>query len=287
MTGDTAQQPRVAAPSDAFGFGDNWQRYVAEHLTPERTRIARESLRDLVGVDLAGQYLLDIGCGSGLFSLGAHDLGAARVVSVDVDPSSVASTRNLRERAGSPESWTVVPGSILDPLLIDELDPADVVYSWGVLHHTGDMWTAIRNAAKLVKPGGLFVIAIYNDARGKRFINAERWLTIKRAYNRSPRLGKRAMELLYTGWFAADELRGGKNPRTVIREYRHSRGMAYKTDVVDWLGGYPYEFASADEIAGFCEKSCGLETVRIERVSDTNLANNEFVFRRPASPQPR
>src|SRR3954468_13973948 len=102
MTTDT--QHTVEAPPDAFGFGRNWQRYVAEYLSPERERIAADSLRELLDVDLAGRSFLDIGCGSGLFSLCAHKAGAREVVSLDVDPDSVAATKYLRERAGEPDN---------------------------------------------------------------------------------------------------------------------------------------------------------------------------------------
>lgn len=280
MTHETSDKPRVSAPDDAFGFGRNWQTYVAEHLTPEAERIARDSLIELVG-DIAGKSILDIGSGSGLFSLGAYKLGAARIVSIDVDPDSVASTRHLRERAGAPDLWTVQPGSILDDELVGELKPADIVYSWGVLHHTGDMWKAIRNAAKLVRPGGQFVIAIYNRADGARFFNSERWQTIKRFYNHSPRPVQVGMELGYRGQFAARKLLKRRNPLAFSRDYKRTRGMALKTDMIDWLGGYPYEFASTDEIIRFCEAELGFTTVRVNALTGRGTGNNEFVFERP------
>jgi len=282
MTHDVTDKPRVAAPGDAFGFGRNWQDYVAEHLTPERERIARESVRGLVGDDIAGRSFLDIGSGSGLFSLAAHDLGATPIVSIDVDPDSVASTRALRERAGAPEAWTVRAGSILDDALVAELESADVVYSWGVLHHTGEMWKAIRNAASLVKPGGLFVIAIYNRADGARVFKSELWVKLKRFYNRVPRPVQAGMEGGYRASFALRKLLRGKNPVAWEREYQRERGMAIKTDIRDWLGGYPYEFASADEIVRFCEGELGFSTRKVNRVPDKDTANNEFVFERPA-----
>src|SRR4051812_9075894 len=177
----TEAQNRVSAPPDAFGFGRNWQRYVSEYLTPEREKIAADSLRDLLEVDLSGRSFLDIGCGSGLFSLCAHKAGAREVISLDVDPDSVASTKLLRERSGEPGNWRVLHGSILDEAVVADLPQAEVVYSWGVLHHTGDMWPAIRNAASLVAPGGTFCIAIYNRVTEGR-IDSERWFKIKRRY---------------------------------------------------------------------------------------------------------
>ena len=141
----------VAPPPDAFRFGRNWRRYISTYLDADRERVAAESLRDLVG-DLDQKSFLDVGCGSGLFSMCAYRAGAVNVVSIDVDPDAVTATRELQTRADAPPNWRVLHQSILAPDILAELEPADVVYSWGVLHHTGDMYTAIRNAADLVKP---------------------------------------------------------------------------------------------------------------------------------------
>jgi SAM-dependent methyltransferase len=280
MTADhPATSPTVAPPPDAFRFGRNWRRYVSSYLDPDRERIAAESLQELVG-DLRGKTFLDIGCGSGLFSMCAHRAGAAEVVSLDVDPDAVAATRELHAQSGAPEAWRVLHRSILAAELRDELQPADVVYSWGVLHHTGDMYPAIRNAAALVKPGGLFAIAIYNRAT-RRWLDSERWRRIKRAYNHAPRLGQIAMELGYALYRSLGCLRTRQSPLRVAREYRQSRGMAPWTDLVDWLGGYPYEFATAQEIVDFCERSCGLRCVKVDPVSEADTGNNQFVFERP------
>lgn len=270
---------QTTAPPDAFHFGKNWQRYVERHLNPTRERIARQSLMDLLEVDLSGKSFLDIGAGSGLFSLCAYRLGAERIVSVDVDAQSVESCRALRASVGDPQQWEVAQGSILDGALLERLAPADVVYSWGVLHHTGDMYTAIRNASRLVVMDGIFAIAIYNHARGRR-LDSRRWLAIKRTYNRLPRPAQIAMELAYqVAWFL-NELRHGRNPVRMAREYKHSRGMARTTDLIDWLGGYPYEFASAEEIVEFCERECGMRATKVLSVPTTGIGNNQFVFRR-------
>jgi 2-polyprenyl-3-methyl-5-hydroxy-6-metoxy-1,4-benzoquinol methylase len=283
MTTSTHNQSRStpAPPPDAFRFGRNWQRYVDTRLDDERKQIAAESLRELVG-DLAGKRFLDIGCGSGLFSLCAERARAREVVSVDVDPESVAATAQLRASAGSPESWQVLHGSILDEGFAGSLEPADVVYSWGVLHHTGDMYRGIRNAAALVAPGGTFAIAIYNTVSG-RWLNSQRWLRIKRTYNHSPRVAQKAMEAVYWCYWLAGRIRNRQNPIRVARGYRASRGMALWTDLVDWLGGYPYEFATAEEIVGFCEEQCGLRIVKVIPVRNKGGGNNEFVFVRPTA----
>jgi 2-polyprenyl-3-methyl-5-hydroxy-6-metoxy-1,4-benzoquinol methylase len=270
----------TAPPPDAYPFGRNWQRYIRTHLSPERERIAEQSLRELLGIDLSGRSFLDIGAGSGLFSLGAYRLGAAKIASVDVDPDAVACCQHLHRREGEPEHWSVRQGSILDSGLVAELEPADVVYSWGVLMCTGDMRRAISNTAELVKPGGLLAIAIYNRVT-EGPIDSERWLRIKRAYNRSPRPVQLLMEGAYVGLWALGTARHGANPLRAAREYKHRRGMALMTDVSDWMGGYPYEFATADEIVELCEGQLGLRVRKVVPVSPRDYGNNEFVFERP------
>jgi 2-polyprenyl-3-methyl-5-hydroxy-6-metoxy-1,4-benzoquinol methylase len=281
-----SEAPAVKAPADAFAFGRNWQRYVEAYLDPERIAIAMRSLDGLIEENLAGRTFIDIGAGSGLFSLCAYQAGAADVVSIDVDPDSVAACRELRGRSGNPINWTVLEGSVLDPDFVGGLVPGDIVYSWGVLHHTGDMYTGIRQAARLVKPGGLFVIAIYNCAIG-RFLDSDRWLRIKRRYNHSNRAAQRVMEVVFVCYWTATRLRARQNPVRIAREYKKNRGMALKTDLIDWLGGYPYEYATANEIVRFCRDELGLEVVKVLSNPPTGTGNNQFVFRHPPDPLAR
>jgi SAM-dependent methyltransferase len=270
----------MRAPADAFAFGKNWQLYVDRYLDPERVTIAAQSLGELIEDGLAGRTFLDIGCGSGLFSLCAHEAGA-EVVSLDVDPDSVAACRELRRRAGEPDTWTVLEGSILDDELVEVLPSADVVYSWGVLHHTGDMWTAIEHAARPMRPDGLFALSIYNRSTG-RFLDSDRWLAIKRRYNHSGPATRRTLEAAHLGHWTWSQVAARKNPVRVARSYKRNRGMALRTDLLDWLGGYPYEYATADEIVDFCRDRLGLEPVKVRANPPTGIGNNEFVFRRPA-----
>lgn len=270
--------PGAPRPVDAFEFGRNWQRYIESYLQPERVEIAAHSLADLVGGDLSGKLFLDIGAGSGLFSLCAHKAGAARVISVDVDPDSVDACRMLRESVGDPENWAILEGSILDSGFTSTLPRADVVYSWGVLHHTGDMYTALRNAATLVTPAGLLCIAIYNRVTG-RFLDSRRWWKIKHRYNHSPRVVQRAMEIAHFSYWIARQFSARRNPIRVSADYKRSRGMALRTDLVDWLGGYPYEYATAEEIVSFCRTECGLEEIKVVRTGTRDIGNNQFVFR--------
>jgi 2-polyprenyl-6-hydroxyphenyl methylase/3-demethylubiquinone-9 3-methyltransferase len=273
----------ASADADPFSFGRNWNDFLEQGLDAEGIEAAKSRTAEFLGLQsLAGLSFLDIGCGSGLFSYVAHALGAGRVVSFDVDPLSVACCRRLRERAGNPDSWEVFEGSILDPRLAGRIAPADVVYSWGVLHHTGDMWSAVRAAAGLVKPGGLFFIAIYNKVEYdtlNHLRGSHGWLRVKRAYNRSGTLGRRLMEATSAAKDVASWLLTLRNPVREISRYKQKRGMSWWHDIVDWLGGYPYEFATAAEIFNFCHGELGLQLERMKTV--TSIGCNEFLFLRP------
>jgi SAM-dependent methyltransferase len=262
-----------------FSFGRNWQRFVERCLTPEREAIARDSITQFLELsDLHNRTFLDVGCGSGMFSLGAYRLGAQHVISIDVDPFSVHCCEELKHRAGDPENWDVRAGSILDDSFVAQLHKADVVYAWGSLHHTGEMWRAIRNAAALVQPGGLLYLSIYNKVTGRK--GSELWLKVKRLYNRSPKPAKRLLETAYfLRYGILSQLASFRNPWTFYNRYPQGRGMNYWIDIRDWLGGYPYEFASAGEIFRVCGRQLGMQLVNLRTTS--TLGVNEFVFRKP------
>jgi len=146
-----------------FSFGKNWQRFL-NSLNEDRSKSAELSLTDFLRLDdLQDKTFLDVGCGSGLFSYAAFRLGARKMVSFDLNPFSVACCRYLHDQANSPDHWEVHEGSILDGIFCSKLGRFDIVYAWGVLHHTGDMWRAMKNAAELVNDGGYYNIAIYRD----------------------------------------------------------------------------------------------------------------------------
>ncbi|MCP4891312.1 MAG: class I SAM-dependent methyltransferase, partial [Planctomycetaceae bacterium] len=222
---------------------------------------------------IRGKKFIDVGCGSGLSSLVARRLGAT-VHSFDFDTESVECTRELKRRYFQNDSeWTIDQGSVLNQEYLQELGTFDVVYSWGVLHHTNEMWTAIENAISLVNERGSFFISIYNDQGGK----SDAWRALKKLYC-SGRLGRLAacsigMPILGVAPLVSSVYQG----KNLFRQYSQRRGMSMMTDWFDWLGGYPFEVATPEQIVQFC-LARGFQLTNLRTTN--GHGTNEFVLRR-------
>jgi SAM-dependent methyltransferase len=285
------REVRIGEPQETaeetvrFAFGKNWQSFVRDHLNQEKIDEAKKSMVEFCKADtlITAKTFIDVGCGSGLFSLAAYQLGACDIVSFDIDPDSVKCCEYLRQKEGHSQHWQIKQGSVLDGNFVSTLGKYDFVYSWGVLHHTGSMWKAIENASKLVSEDGAFCIGIYNkaDAWGVypdgRCGPSHLWVKEKRLYSKLPSPLQGLIDLSVMSVLVILYVLTFTNPIKKIRRHRDFRGMSWRIDIKDWLGGYPYEYASVDEVFNFVKKlGFSLENLKC----NNGLMNNEYLFRR-------
>lgn len=253
---------------ERFAFGDNWSRFLSV-LDEDKIIQAVDSLKSMLDVDcLSGKRFLDVGSGSGLFSLAAKRLGA-EVVSFDFDPQSVACTQELKNRYFSAdEGWDVQAGSVLDAEYLAGLGVFDIVYSWGVLHHTGDMWKALANVSGCVAEGGKLFIALYNyQPFASRY-----WKFVKKTYNKY-RFTRPLFVFVHVVYPVI--------PSVLLKFFqkrKYPRGMSVRYDLYDWLGGYPFEVSKPEQVFDFY-KARGFQLSVLKTVGG-RLGCNEFVFKK-------
>ncbi|WP_447968609.1 class I SAM-dependent methyltransferase [Nitrospira sp. M1] len=251
-----------------FEFGKNWRRFI-ELLNDARVVEAKKSLQTMLEVqDFRHKSFLDAGSGSGLFSLAARTLGAS-VYSFDFDEEAVTCTKTLRRQFFPDDSeWKIQRGDVLDQEFLNSIQTYDVVYSWGVLHHTGAMWTALENIAVVVNVEGYLYIAIYND----QGVISRYWFHVKKIYN-SSRLGKMLMVAVH-----APYLYGLRRLVRMIQGRKVPRGMDLWRDMMDWLGGFPFEVAKPDAIIDVFANR-GFRLMKLKTCGGRHGCN-EFIFRR-------
>lgn len=221
-----------------FKFGENWINY-AESIDEARIVQAIVDLQRLSGRPrLDGVSFLDIGCGSGLHALAAARLGATRIVGIDLDPDSITASRHTLERFAPSAPVVFETRSVFD-LSAVYFGTFDVVYSWGVLHHTGDMDRAIACAAELVSTNGVFLFALY-----KRTLFCPIWRYFKHWYSNMPAESQDAARRRYIALKRFWSELHGRDFDKYIKQYSKARGMDFYSDVHDWLGGYPYQSIS-------------------------------------------
>jgi SAM-dependent methyltransferase len=277
---DVKTHGQAVSAGERFGFGENWASFLTV-LDEERIQQAVDSLRHVLDVvSFEGQSFLDVGSGSGLFSLAARRLGA-KVISFDYDPQSAACTKELKRRYfQDDDNWEVQVGSVLDKAYLASLGRFDFVYSWGVLHHTGAMWEALANVDNNVAATGKLFIALYNDQGGV----SKRWHTVKKIYNRLPYVVRPIFAFaiylpLELRSFSIHLLRG--NPIAYfkqIKNYKRGRGMSWWHDLIDWVGGFPFEVCKPEQVFDFY-KNRGYRLIHLKTCAG-GLGCNEFVFQR-------
>ncbi|MDC1073056.1 class I SAM-dependent methyltransferase [Gammaproteobacteria bacterium] len=258
-----------------FDFGENWKHYSNAVLTQNHISEAEEAFETLTReIDLKSRNFLDVGFGQGLSAFLAAKKGA-NVTCLDINlkcEEALKSTEKFFDSSVK-KNINLNIGSILDSSIIKKFKNDfprgfDVIHSWGVLHHTGNMNQAFFNCASMLAEDGFLIIAIYN-----RHWSSPVWRVLKRIYCNTPVIGKKILITFFTPIiFLAKLIVTGKNP------LRSARGMDFFVDIVDWVGGYPYEYASVVEIEEIGRKN----NLQLENVRPSNVPTgcNEFIFRR-------
>jgi SAM-dependent methyltransferase len=279
MVHPTSAQVEILS-GERFQFGENWSAFLRV-IDEQRIHAAQASLAQMLETDtLLGKRFLDVGSGSGLFSLAARRLGA-RVHSFDYDGQSVACTAELKRRYFDGDGeWIVQEGSVLDEAFLRGLGTFDIVYSWGVLHHTGAMWRAMENVAPLVGEGGKLFISIYND-QGPA---SRRWAFVKRVYCKSgPAVRWGVLGGVVALWGSRALARRVFRLRRGVATPREqgaarTRGMSRYYDLKDWVGGYPFEVATPEAVFDFYRER-GFALLRI-MTDGGGHGCNQYVFQK-------
>lgn len=260
-----------------FEFGKNWEKFINK-IDDKRINTSMASLKKMLYLkNLKNKNFIDVGSGSGLFSLAARNLGAF-VTSFDYDDNCVHCTQLLKSRFFKNDiNWKIKQGSILDNKFTKSLGQYDIVYSWGVLHHTGKMWIAIDNCMRLVNKNGKLFIAIYNDQGLKSHI----WWIIKWFYNFLPKFLKKPF--VFTASFFVNFLVILKysiklKPKIIFNNViKQRRGMSMLTNIIDWYGGYPYEFADYEYLINYIQNN---RFKLINGKKNTSSGCHELVFKK-------
>ena len=267
--------------NNKFQFGDNWLNF-SKKLNNQKIKIAENDLKNFIKINLKNKKFLDIGCGSGLSSLAAVNLGA-KVVSFDIDKNSIKASKYLKKVYNiNSKDWKILSGNVLNKNFLKILGKFDIIYCWGVLHHTGNMYLGLNNLILNSKKNTLLYLALYNDEG----LNSKVWLIIKKFYNILPTIFFKKiffyliliLNILIVDIFALANLRNFKAIKELvykIKNYENSRGMTYINDQLDWIGGYPFEVAKPQIIINFFkEKKFKLIKVKFNK----GYGNNMYLF---------
>jgi SAM-dependent methyltransferase len=137
----------------------NWRENVDKFILDE-LQMTREQIR--------GKRVLDAGCGQGRWSYGFIKLGAT-VRGIDTSVSAIKYANEHLKRTTPPARFCVL--NVLDERQLSKVfnnAEFDIIWCWGVLHHTGDPEKGFDNLVKLLKPGGTIHLYLYGK---KSFVN--------------------------------------------------------------------------------------------------------------------
>jgi hypothetical protein len=132
-----------------------------------------------------------------------------------------------------------------------------------------------------VAPGGLFAFALYRATYLDRF-----WVAEKRWYTSASPAAQRLAQGIYRRLFKLGHAVTGRSLSAYVAKKRTERGMDFDHDVLDWLGGYPYETIAPIDVVrlmgglGFSEEQRFARETRALGLFGSGC--DEYVYRKPA-----
>jgi ubiquinone/menaquinone biosynthesis C-methylase UbiE len=143
-------------------YGKLWDKYETDEYIKEAYRIIESRFKNNE-FDLSvlkGKTILDMGCGSGRYTIALTKTGAEKVYGIDLGKESIRKAALIAEKSGIRNIEFDV-GSVLDLPYEDNL--FDFIYSNGVLHHTENLEQGINELYRTLKPGGESFLYLYAD----------------------------------------------------------------------------------------------------------------------------
>ena len=239
-------------------YKDHWTDY------PLELEGVIKHLQHIYPDGLEGKTVLDGGCGSGMVSVAFATLGAD-VTGVDVTRQCVENGRKNAQRFGV--ECRFIQADLVTLSLDDQFD---IIYTWGVLHHTPDAEASFHSLATHLKEDGDIIIAVYLRTPLSGF-----WNSIRVFYQRSPSMLKtvtrKTTAALLAGVDMAKRLVGG-------RQRYMMRGTSNEEIVNDWFGVPHRTFHSYDEVYKWFEDA-GLAYELVDPHTGRFKSTSNFVVR--------
>ena len=269
-----------------FSFGSNWNEFIDNSITNKsfdrKLKYCINHLSNTFSKSIDKKIFIDIGCGSGLFSLAAIKLNASKVLSFDFDLNSVNTTNKLLSLKGvDKEKANSLQHDIRNEIILSNYLNAEqskkiqkFIYCAGVVHHTGNVYLSMDNVSKLAnnKNDEIF-ISIYNKIPVLTFL----WWLEKKIYINVGIWRRLALFIWLFAWSSYWILKL-QNPIKNIQRYGdNDRGMSFLTDAKDWLGGYPYEPLYKEDVIAFFKKR-NFELINFNRGGNWGL--NDYLFKK-------
>jgi SAM-dependent methyltransferase len=202
----------------------NWRRNVPDYILDELETTRRE---------ISGRPVLDGGCGNGRWAYGFERLGC-EIHGFDASPNGIEYAR--QHVKGRFDVANILDGESL--LRLYTKNSFDIVWCWGVLHHTGDPERAFQNIAQFVKPGGTMHIYVY----GKKSISNRllRFIFNRFGFKTRVTLARILSAInhssVHSNFDGLSPPLASEHDEEQVRDWFHNAGFTFKRVYPKWAG---------------------------------------------------